>query len=75
LYALRGLAMYAQKKGNVYKPWQHAGKEEWKSQNRIVKLYFSAPDYRDTFRIVAKELLPDQWTPEGDELDNEPLPP
>jgi hypothetical protein len=73
LYCLRGLSMYAQETGNVYKPWKKAGHEEW-DRNRIVRFHFTCPEYRRCFEATATELLGGRWTKVGTS-DDDPLPP
>ena len=73
LYCLRGLSMYAQKTGNVYKPWKRAGKEEWE-RNHIVTFHFTGASYRREFVRLASELLQGKWEKVGDSDEN-PLPP
>lgn len=74
LYCLRGLSMYAQKTGCVYKPWKTAGRKEWEKHHNIVKLHFTARSYRKAFEEMPTELLEGRWTKVGDS-DEDPLPP
>jgi hypothetical protein len=74
LYCLRGLSMYAQGEGNVYKPWKNAGREEWEHHHHVVTFHFSSPEYRRLFKANATELLSGRWQMVGDSDDN-PLPP
>jgi hypothetical protein len=73
LYCLRGISMYAQGEGNVYKPWCKAGRKEW-DRNHIVTFHFTNQHYRQVFEQVASDLLGGRWTKVGDSDDN-PLPP
>lgn len=73
LYCLRGLSMYAQKKGNVYKPWGRASKSQWQDHNRIVKFYFTSKQFRDDFEASSNDILAGRWTKISDH-DADPLP-
>lgn len=72
LYCLRGLSMYAQGEGNVYKPWSRAGRKEWE-RNHIVTFHFTTRHYRQAFEEVSSDLLGGRWRKVGDSDDN-PIP-
>ena len=72
LYCLRGLSMWAQKKGSPYKPWDKAGGKEWRDHHRIVNFHFTSTEFRQAFRDKAAELLAGKWEPIV-EKDNDPM--
>ena len=73
LYCLRGLSMYSQEAGNVYKPWKRAARKVWEQHHHIVRFYFSSPEFRQHFESIPGELLGGRWEKVGDS-DDDPLP-
>jgi hypothetical protein len=70
LYCLRGLSMFAQKTGNVYKPWGAASKAQWLGHHHIVKFYFTTEQYRSDFEEAANDILAGRWIKVGDSVDD-----
>ena len=74
VYCLRGLSMYGQGEGNVYKPWKGTGKAEWASNNRRVTFRFTSPQFRGEFLKEAKRILPaNSWREVKRDDDDPPL--
>jgi glycyl-tRNA synthetase alpha subunit len=72
LYCLRALSMYAQRTGNLYKPWKKASKDSWEQQHHDVPLHFTSAQFRQDFEQAANEILAGRWSKVG-ENDNDPL--
>lgn len=58
LHAIRGIAFYAQRKGNKYTSWGGARQEDWEYNNRCATFQFTDPLYRKDFLKEARRILP-----------------
>lgn len=61
--------MYAQKTGNVYKPWGGTKKADWERLH-IAAFHFTEAEYRAEFLRISTELLGDRWELVGNSDEN-----
>lgn len=62
IYCLRAIAEFAEKRAPINAAWGNTGRESWEEDGHRVTFHFSCTDYRQIFRDVAGDLLPQRWT-------------
>ncbi len=73
LYCLRALSMYAQKTGLKMIPWGGQTDKKWEKSNHQVTFYFTSEEYRNSFVVEARKLLPESWEIIEKRDDNSPI--
>jgi 1,4-alpha-glucan branching enzyme len=74
MFCLRSLAHYSEHHAQKNIAWGGTNDSTWERQNHTITLRFTRPDYRQTFRVKAAELLGGRWKEVAASDDNPAVP-